>query len=158
MDKPKTKRGVSGKANHGYKHGMKGTKTYRTWISMKERCLNKNRPEARHYSERGITICSQWVNSFENFFKDMGIAPPGYSLDRIDNDGNYEPSNCRWATVAQQAQNRRTTKLSHSIAEQIRFLVVWYGAEYREVAKMLGTDSATVSNIVNNKIWKRVND
>jgi hypothetical protein len=77
--------------------------TYRSWQSMKTRCNNLN---FRRYGGRGITYCDRW-NSFENFLADMGPRPPGHSLDRINNNGNYEPSNCRWATLSQQAQNRR---------------------------------------------------
>lgn len=88
-------------------HGMRGSPEWRTWISMKTRCLNSHRSEYTRYGGRGITICDRWLHSFESFFADMGERPtPWHSIDRINNDGNYEPDNCRWATVQQQAENR----------------------------------------------------
>lgn len=89
-------------------HGMTGTRTYRSWESMKRRCLNPNERAFPNYGGRGITVCERWLASFENFFADMGECPPGLTLDRRNNDGNYEPGNCRWATYSEQARNRRS--------------------------------------------------
>lgn len=81
---------------------------------MKQRCLNPNSQRWDDYGGRGITICKRWLDSFENFYTDMGERPKQLSLDRINNDGNYEPSNCRWATAKQQMNNRsNTTGLSN---------------------------------------------
>jgi hypothetical protein len=91
-------------------HGLTGTPEYRAWSSMKARCLN---PHVHNYADwggRGIIVCSRWLDSFETFLADMGPRPKGLSLDRFpDVNGNYEPSNCRWATAKQQVDNRRKT-------------------------------------------------
>lgn len=83
---------------------------YATWNSMKGRCNNKNNPSFHRYGGRGIRVCERWQRSFEDFFSDVGEKPsPQHQLDRIDNDGNYEPGNVRWATPAEQSRNRRST-------------------------------------------------
>ena len=91
-------------------HNSTNSTTYYSWKSMKQRCLYDKFIGFKYYGGRGITICNEWIISFESFLNDMGIKPEGMSLDRIDNDGNYEPSNCRWATSKQQLNNRRKIK------------------------------------------------
>ena len=76
---------------------------------MRTRCNNPNREAYKNYGARGITVCKRW-DSYENFFKDMGERPEGKTLDRIDNDANYEPGNCRWATRQEQSDNNRRTR------------------------------------------------
>lgn len=90
------------------RHGLSGTPTYRSWIMMKRRCYDSNHQNYHHYGGRGIRVCDRWLNSFDNFLEDMGERGPGLSLDRYPNpNGNYEPSNCRWATRSQQQRNKK---------------------------------------------------
>lgn len=84
---------------------MEGTPTYDVWAHMLDRCRNRRSKMYSRYGARGISVCDRW-QSFENFLSDMGQKPDGLSLDRIDNNGNYEPGNCRWATDRMQNRNR----------------------------------------------------
>lgn len=90
-------------------HGYFGTATYRIWIGLRNRCNNPKSKDYERYGGRGIKVCSRW-NKFENFLADMGERPKDLSIDRINNDGNYEPGNCRWATSSQQVCNQRPRK------------------------------------------------
>ena len=93
-----------------YKHGMYGTPTYKSWSEMKSRCDHPERSSG-HYEN--ISYCDRWKD-FKNFYEDMGIRPRGTSLDRIDSKGNYEPTNCRWADVLTQ-ENNRTNNVRYEI-------------------------------------------
>lgn len=91
------------------RHRESYTLTYRAWGAMKSRCMNPANRRYHCYGERGIRVCDRWL-TFENFLADMGRKPKGKSLDRINNDGNYEPGNCRWATPLEQGNNRSTCR------------------------------------------------
>jgi hypothetical protein len=101
--------GKSKSCGHGrLPHGLVGTKVYRAWASIKTRCYDKNYPRYSDYGGRGITVCRRWRISFSNFYADVGDPPsPQHSIDRINNNGNYTPSNVRWATALEQRHNRR---------------------------------------------------
>lgn len=112
------------KNKRGKTHGKSNDSEYNTWISMKQRCLNPNAPNFHLYGGSGIKICDRWLHSFENFLEDMGEKPsPNHSIDRINVYGDYEPSNCRWATNEEQQNNKKNNVkvefngLSYSIKE-----------------------------------------
>lgn len=98
-------------SNANSKHGQTQTKVYRVWKTMINRCRNDKVESFKYYGARGITVCDRWKESFEAFRDDMGPRPSDkHSIDRIDVDGNYEPTNCRWATASEQALNKRPKK------------------------------------------------
>jgi hypothetical protein len=88
-------------------HGMTKSREFNSWRNMRDRCYNKHNKDYKNYGGRGITVCEEWNNSFEKFFSDMGKRPIGKTLDRINNNGNYEPLNCKWSTHLDQIRNRR---------------------------------------------------
>lgn len=91
-------------------HGATYTRAHSAWRMMRARCMYPSVTRYDRYGGRGIKVCDRWQNSFENFLADMGEPPSGMSLERIDNDGNYEPGNCKWATQTEQCRNRRNSR------------------------------------------------
>lgn len=138
------------------KHGRTGTPEYHTWRSMIERCENPNATGFDRYGGRGIAICRQWRESFESFLADVGERPsPAMQLDRVDNEGNYEPGNCRWATIKEQANNRRKRKpalvvefngQSRTLSEWAEHLGVKVGTLHCRRWKGLPDDQVFVGN------------
>ncbi len=117
------RRDNAGKTEASVTHGMAGTRVYRIWLGVHARCENPNIKNFKRYGGRGITVCERW-NNFENFLADMGIPEPGLSIDRIDNDGNYCPENCRWATAKQQQRNKSSNRLITAFGET-KPIAVW---------------------------------
>ena len=109
------------------------TRTYRTWNNMHRRCKDERSPAWKYYGARGIRVCERWSgrDGYDNFYTDMGPKPPGLTIGRINNDGDYEPGNCRWETWAEQAKNRRARKpVSDSLRNRCKlaglpYLQVW---------------------------------
>lgn len=102
------------------RHGLADSSEYAIWKTMKRRCLKTSDPKYPRYGGRGISVCERWTNSFPLFVEDMGLRPSSdHSIDRINNDGNYEPGNCRWATRLEQSANRSTTKLIEYMGQQV---------------------------------------
>lgn len=116
------------------KHGMAGTRAYRIWQAMRNRCRNKNVNNYENYGGRGIQVCERW-ESFENFISDMGDPPEDCSIDRINNDGDYTPENCRWASRVEQARNRSTNRRI-TLNGETRLLAEW--------AEGLGIDQSSL--------------
>lgn len=108
---------------------------YNVWMSMKGRCQNPKYRQWNDYGGRGITVCDRWKKSFHNFIEDMGPRPEGHSIDRIDNDGNYEPGNCRWASRKEQQRNQRRAVFVEIEGRQYRAI---------ELAEQIGVKTDTI--------------
>lgn len=115
-------------------HGLHGTKIYGVWWTMLQRCTNPRSKSYVYYGARGIAVCERW-QKFDNFYADMGPAPHGSMLERVDNDGPYSPANCRWATRLEQAQNRRNSRFLTAVG-RTQTMAAW--------ARELGVNPAAV--------------
>lgn len=126
---------------HGHSSGQGGrpTPTYNSWGMAKQRCTNPNYPSYEQYGARGITMCARWLDSFENFLADMGTRPAGKTLDRKDNDGPYDPENCRWAKPSEQSRN--TSRNVNAVVDG---------------AKRCVTDLAAESGVSRNALTRRL--
>ena len=136
------------------KHGEIHTKLYRVWSNMKNRCSNSKHPAYKNYGGRGITICNEWLEFIP--FRDWALSN-GYQesleIDRIDNNGNYEPSNCRFITAKENCQNQRTTKLSLKIA--IEIITLYRTREYtqQDLSIKYGVSQKQISRIIRKERW-----
>lgn len=130
-------------------HGMHSTTTYHVWEAMKQRCFNPKDKGYPRYGGRGITVCEAWKNSFESFFSDMGEAPYGFQIDRIDNNKDYSPENCKWSSKAEQAQNRSTSN---------RWFVDGnFFASAKEAAEKLSSTETTITRWCKGYVTKKGN-
>lgn len=131
-------------------HGMRRTRVYEIWRGMVKRCHNEECISYQNYGGRGIEVHQSWRDSFESFLADMGMPPEGMSIERKDNNGNYEPGNCRWATTIEQANNKRTTifaeigGLRMTVSQHARRLGIKYTTLYWQLRKadLLERDAA----------------
>ena len=132
------RREIVGKANTT--HGLIDSSEYRTWLNIKARCCNKNHLDFPGYGGRGITVCDEWKESFEAFYRDMGPRPsPQHSIDRRENDKGYSKENCRWATQKEQCNNRRTNVVYDFDGEK-KTLTEWcqeFNVDYELVRKRI---------------------
>lgn len=122
---------------------------------MRTRCYNENAANFKRYGGAGVRVCKRWRTSFENFLVDMGERPQGTSLDRVDNGKGYSKRNCRWSTIQQQNQNRRTTKLNAVKVQAIRKDDAPFFT-YKEIAVQHGVSTSLISNVVAGKSWASI--
>jgi hypothetical protein len=143
-------------------HGKSKVREYPIWINMRDRCNNPSNKAYPYYGGRGVRVCERWA-SFQHFFEDMGSAPDGWSIDRIDVNGNYEPGNCRWADIDTQSNNRRNNlrvifrgenmtltqaaKAAGVNCDKLRHRIVYNGMTLEEGIEDLMTSTETIGQI-----------
>ena len=141
--------------NINIKHNESKTRLYRIWKSMKSRCLNTNRKKYQNYGGRGITICPEWTESYI-VFRDWALNND-YSeelqINRIENDGNYEPNNCNWVTIKENTRNTSHCKITLKIANEIRELYKTDLYTYKELSKKYNVSFSLIEKIIRLKIW-----
>jgi len=141
---------------HGQSKTGKVSAEYQIWSQIKQRCNNPSNKFYCNYGNRGITFCSEWESSFEQFYKDMGPQPfKGASIDRINNDGNYEPSNCRWASYTVQARNTRSNTLNSNLVKEVKTLYK-QGWTTKEISEKFEVPRSTLHNVKIGKTWKDI--
>ena len=139
------------------KHGLTKHPLHSIWVDMKKRCYNTNRRSYKNYGGRGIIVCDEWISDFKAFYNwaTANGWQKGLHIDRIENDGDYEPSNCRCTTQAENNRNSRGTKLSWGIVREIRNAKLLLGrlVTNSEFATAYGVTVETISCVLNNKTW-----
>lgn len=133
-------------------HGLSRTPTHNTWVNMIQRCTNPNHTFFAEYGGRGISVCARWRDSFAAFLADMGERPEGTTLDRIDNNGHYEPQNCRWATPTTQVRNSRRSDLGFVAVCLIRHMRR-RGASCADVSHAFGVSKSQISRVSKRTRW-----
>jgi hypothetical protein len=137
-----------------YPEGWIYSSEHQAWQDMKGRCLNKKHRQYHYYGGRGITIYGPWLK-FENFIKDMGWKPQSnLTLERTNNNGNYEPGNCKWATQKEQRSNQRFHKLNPQDVKKIRELYA-SGISGYEIAKGYNVHVTTIYDAIGNRTWRK---
>lgn len=137
---------------HGHTIGRRCSPTYHSWQAMLARCRYVERDSHNKHAGRGIGVCARW-QSFDAFLADMGERPNGCTLDRIDNNADYSPSNCRWATPVQQARNRRNARLTFDGAVAVAVMRL-RGVPCKAIAAKFGISESLPREIVKGRTWK----
>jgi hypothetical protein len=128
---------------------------YTIWTQMKQRCYNSNNNAYKYYGGRGIKVCQRWLDSFETFYTDLGPRPfPKAQIDRKDNNGDYEPDNCRWTTARNNIHNSRVTKLTKEQVHEIRQLFIYKYCTQKELSIAYNISISQIRNILNYHKWK----
>lgn len=142
------------------KYGVRADVLYKkefwAYHGMKARIYNPKHRSFDKYGGRGIKVCERWINSFDNFLSDMGVAPsPSHTLDRLDVNGDYSPENCRWATTNEQARNKTNNTITAEIAARIKNLKA-SGVKLCDIVSLIGLPKSTVGNVYYGRGWKDV--
>lgn len=140
---------------HGHSRAGNRTPTYYSWSAMRYRVFNPHHQDYHRYGGRGIKVCDRWLgnNGFKNFYSDMGERPTGLTIDRINNDGNYTPDNCRWATRKEQSQNSSVTKLNGDKVKKIKVLLNNNKFTQQNIADMYKVSDVVINKINLGKMW-----
>lgn len=139
------------KFRHGQARAGNETREYQSWKHMISRCFKKNNKNFKHYGGRGITVCDRWL-AFENFYADMGEMPDGFSIERVNVNGNYEPSNCKWILKNRQATNRRSSVLTESDVREIRRLRE-DGLIMKDIGSRFGASVELIYQVLSGRAW-----
>jgi len=139
---------------HGHTAGGRISREYVVYHGMISRCYSETNKAYKNYGGRGISVCEAWLQSFESFYSDMGECPEELALERTDNNGNYEPSNCCWASRTQQARNRRNVRMNPVAVRVIRWLLGNTDITQQRLADAYGVTRPVIGNIHRNNTWK----
>lgn len=136
-------------------HGEAKVRLYGIWVDMRRRCLNTNKHDYKNYGGRGIRVCAEWLEylPFRNWAIDNGYRDD-LQIDRMDNNGNYEPNNCRWTTNEINSQNTRSNRFCMSEIVELRKICKFGGFSRKRIAEVYNIGQSHLSKIVDNKIWK----
>lgn len=138
---------------HGQCGGLTRSPTYHSWLGMIQRCTNPKATSYSHYGGRGITVCDAWLD-FTAFYSDMGDRPVGMKLERMDNDKGYDPTNCKWASHADQMRNRRNTKFTVEDIDAIRSLLAVGEVDVKALATHYRCAESTIAAIKYHQRWQ----